>query len=197
VKLALRQGNPQQCRDLVRVGQADLAICSATSNTSAEIVQIPCYRLQRSVITPLRHALLRKKPLTLESLSGYPIITYDEAFSGHSVVGNAFAERGLAPEVVLSAVDADVTKAYVEMGLGIAIIATVAFDAGRDTRLRRIDARHLFPPTMLTFVLRKHAYLRKDIAAFLQMFAPTLPLPEVDAALRGDGAARSAAVPDL
>lgn len=182
VKLSLRQGTPAECRDLVLLGKADLAICTAEDIPDG-IVALPCYRLYRSVMTPLRHPLLRVKPLTLEALARYPIITYDEAFSGSGIVNKTFADAGLKPNIVLSVVDADVSKIYVSMGMGIAISASVAFDAKQDVNLRCIDARHLFKPSDLSMVLRRHSHLRKFMFEFMHLFAPRIDRGDVEEVL--------------
>jgi LysR family transcriptional regulator, cys regulon transcriptional activator len=180
VKLSLRQGNPGQCCELVALGKADLAICTDPTELAGELAQIPCYRLYRSVITPLHHPLIRVKPLTLEALAQYPLITYDEAFSGRHVVEKTFSDRGLNPTIVLSAADADVSKVYVGMGLGIAIFASVVFDPKQDAKLHRIDARHLFKPGSLNLVFRRYSYLRTYMVDFIRIFAPKIDKESID-----------------
>ena len=123
--------------------------------------------------------------MTLAAIARYPIITYDEGFSARSIVDKAFAEAGLTPNVVLSAIDADVSKAYVEMGLGIAILATIAFDARKDANLRQRDAKRLFAPSTLGIVVRRKSYLRGYMIDFMRLFAPALKKSEVDKAIAG------------
>jgi len=190
VRLSLRQGTPAQCCELVLRRQADIAICTETTERTADLVQMPCYLLNRSVVVPKRHPLLRVKPLTLEAIARYPVITYDEGFSGRWIVNQAFAEKDLKPTVVLSAIDADVSKTYVEKGLGIAILATVAFDSGRDRNLSRIDARHLFAASRLNLVARPDVYLRGYMLEFARLFAPHLRKGEVERRLAGQASSR-------
>lgn len=190
VKLTLRQGTPAQCYGLVAQGRADIAICTETQNQPEDVVVMPCYGLSRSVVTPPGHPLLRAKPLTLAAIAGYPIITYDEGFSARSIVDKAFADSSLTPNVVLSAIDADVSKAYVEMGLGIAILATIAFDARKDVNLRRLDAKRLLVPSTLGIVVRRNSYLRSYMIDFMRLFAPALKKSDVDDAVAGRRAAR-------
>ncbi|MDQ6621828.1 MAG: LysR substrate-binding domain-containing protein [Pseudomonadota bacterium] len=185
VALSLRQGTPAQCAAMVATGQADLAICTETSDTPGEVVQIPCYRLQRCVVTPADHPLLRARRLTLKGIARYPVITYAEGFSGRAIVDRAFSDAGLAPKVVLSAIDADVSKSYVELGLGIAILASVAFDPDRDHGLRQIRAGHLFAPSRLSVVVRRGAYLPAYTLAFIRLFSPALPEAEIRSVLAG------------
>lgn len=191
VKLGLRQGTPAQCCELVASGKADLGISTEISDHCDGIIQIPCYQLNRSVITPPRHPLLRIKPLTLEAVARYPLITFDEGFTGQGVITKAFSNQGLKPSVVLSAIDADVSKAYVEMGLGIAILATIAFDPKRDSNLRGTAARHLFDPIRLSVVVRQNSHFRGYMLAFVHMFAPKLRKSEIAGALAGHSSPNS------
>lgn len=197
VQLSLKQGTPVQCAELVARGAADIAICTETQDELEEVAAIPCYLLNRSVVVPRGHPLLKVKRLTLEAVVRYPIITYAEGFSGRSVLNQAFLDRGLAPNVVMSAIDADVSKAYVEMGLGIAILATIAFDGKRDTGLRAIDARHLFAASVLRVAVRRHGYLRPYVHAFIQTFAPKVTRPVVERALAGERVPSPAQLPEL
>ncbi|HZL28872.1 MAG TPA: LysR substrate-binding domain-containing protein [Acidobacteriaceae bacterium] len=192
VSLALRQGTPARCAEMVARGIADFAICTELSSPPADVAQVPCYLVHRSIVTRPRHPLLRERPLTLDAVARYPIITYEAGFNARSVIDEAFVEAGLAPQVVLSAIDADVSKAYVELGLGIAILASIAFDRKRDAALRRIDASHLFRPSALCVVLRKGSYLRRYMSDFIQAFAPTLTAAEIECALAGKQMTRSA-----
>ncbi len=197
VRLSLRQGTPVQCVELVARGTVDIAICTETPGDPEEIVGIPAYRLNRSVVVPRGHALLRVKSLTLEAVARYPIITYDQGFSARWVLDRAFSDRGLEPDVVLSAIDADVSKTYVEMGLGIAILATIAFDAARDKGLRSIDARHLFPASTLRVAVRRHGYLRPYMLEFIRMFAPHVTRERVDRVLAGERVTPPRKIPEL
>jgi len=186
VTLSLLQGTPSQCCDMVARGLADIGICTEAGARS-DVVQLPCYRLTRVVITPPRHPLLRVKPLNLAALARYPVITYAEGFSGRAVFDKTFRDAGLTPAVVLSAIDADVSKAYVEMGMGIAVLARVAFEPSRDKQLRRIDASHLFPSSNLNLVTRPNSFLRGFILDFIQMFAPSLTREEIQASTETGG----------
>ncbi|GGE37968.1 transcriptional regulator CysB [Agaricicola taiwanensis] len=172
VNLTLRQGDPVQCHELVAQGLADLAVCTEARDPPDGVIFIPCFRLNRSIVTQKDHPLTRTGGLTLEKVSKYPLITYGEAFSGRDAMERAFASKGLTPKVVMSAVDADVSKAYVGFGLGIAILATIAFDPARDTELKRLDARHIIPSSALGIVVPKASYLRQYMTDFIIGFAP-------------------------
>lgn len=197
VRLSLRQATPVQCCQLVARGAVDIAICTETRDRLEEVIEIPCYRLNRSVVVPPAHPLLKVKPLTIEAMARYPLITYDDGFSGRWLLDRAFARRGLKPNVVLSAIDADVSKAYVEMGLGIAVLATIAFDAARDPTLRTLDARHLFAPSTLNVVARRNSYLRAYMLSFIEMFAPTLTRATVTRAISGHVPSARGRLPEL
>ena len=133
---------------------------------------LPCVKLQRSVITPLRHPLLSERNLTLEKVARYPILTLDPSFVGGSAVLSAFEDAHIETNIVLSAIDADVIKTYVELGLGIAILPTIAYEPARDRNLRAIDASKLFDPTVARIEIRRGHYLRSDMYDFITMLAP-------------------------
>lgn len=183
VHLSLRQGTAAQCYDYVKVGDADIAIATEVPGTPADLCVIPVYRLPRCIVTPARHPLLKEARPTLESVARYPIIYSDFGYGGTRIVAKAFAEHGLKPRVSVSATDSDVSKIYVELGLGIAILTNVSVDLRRDRALRAIDASHLFPPTTLTIVLRAHTYLRGYALDFITMFAPHLSHEDVNSRL--------------
>jgi LysR family transcriptional regulator, cys regulon transcriptional activator len=172
VRLTLRQGDPVQCCELVASGAADIAISTEIPAIPRELVCLPAYRLTRCIVARRGHRILRTRKLTLEALAKYPVITFDTAFSGRLVVNQAFASADIVPRVLLSAVDADVSKAYVERGMGIAILASVAFDPVKDTQLALRDASHLFKSSFLNVSIRRNAYLRGYMTAFMSAFAP-------------------------
>jgi len=174
VKLILRQGSPTQISALVTSGDADIAIATEAIEHFQELIMLPCYQWNRCVITPPDHALLKEKKLTLEAISQYPIITYDFAFTGRSKINQAFEKKGLTPNVVLTAIDSDVIKTYVELGLGIGILAKMAFDPKRDKHLRAIDAGHLFEPSTTRIGISRNSYLQGFVFDFIEMFAPHL-----------------------
>jgi LysR family cys regulon transcriptional activator len=184
VRLSLRQGSPTQIWDLVNTGEADIVIATEAIELYDALVMLPCAEWNRCVLVPRGHALLRAKKLTLEAIAAFPIITYDFAFSGRTQINQAFADKGLKPNVVLTAIDADVIKTYVELGMGIGIVAMMAYDPKRDTALRAIDASKLFAPSVTRIGLRKNTYLRGYTYDFIEMFAPHLSRSVVDDAMR-------------
>ena len=187
VRLSLRQGSPTQISELVTSGEADIAIATEAIDLYEDLVMLPCYEWNRCVLVPPGHPLLKAKKLTLQSMAAFPIITYDFAFTGRSKMNRAFADKGLTPNVVLTAIDADVIKTYVELGLGIGIVAMMAYDPKRDTHLRAMDASHLFEPSTTRIGIRKNSYLRGYTYEFIEMFAPHLTRTVVDDAMHTKG----------
>jgi LysR family cys regulon transcriptional activator len=185
VKLILRQGSPTQISELVTSGDADIAIATEAIELFDELVMLPCYQWNRCVIVGPRHPLLKLDELTLEAIAEYPIVTYDFAFTGRSKINQAFDAKRLVPNVVLTALDADVIKTYVELGLGIGILAQMAFEPKRDKHLRSIDASHLFTPSTTRIGISRNSYLRGYVYDFIEIFAPHLSHAVVKAAMEG------------
>ncbi len=174
VRLELHQGNPTQVCEMVLAGVADIGIATEAIELFGELIMLACYQWNRCLVAPPDHPILKEDPLTLEAIANYPVVTYDFAFAGRSKINKAFEARGLKPNVVLTAIDSDVIKTYVELGLGIGILASMAFDPARDTRLRVMDASHLFEASTTRIGIRRSAYLRGYVFAFIELFAPHL-----------------------
>lgn len=187
VRLNLREQSPDQIGELVKSGAVDIGIVTETDPQIDALVLLPCYQWNRAIVTPAAHPLLKDKVLTLEAVARYPLVTYDFAFTSDSPIQRAFDARNLKPNVALTAVDADVIKRYVELGLGIGIIAKMAFDPQRDAALRIIDAAHLFEPSMTRIALRRNAYLRGYAYDFIELFAPQLSRSVVEKTMRSPG----------
>ncbi|MDI4633563.1 CysB family HTH-type transcriptional regulator [Pelomonas sp. V22] len=181
VELQLQQGSPQQVARLLLEGEADIGIATEALAQHEELLALPCYRWTHSVVLPLGHEL-SVGPLTLERLSAYPVITYETGYTGRAHIDTAFAAAALPLKVVLSAMDADVIKTYVELGLGVGIVASIAYDEERDRHLHAIDARHLFADNLTRLALRRDAYLRDYAYRFIETFAPPLNRRAVDEA---------------
>jgi len=174
VKLGLHQGNPTQIAEQVLNGEADVAIATESLSLYDDLVTLPCYEWHHCVVVPPKHPLLEEKRLTLAKIAQYPIITYDFAFSGRGKINEAFEKAGIEPNIALTAIDADVIKTYVELGLGIGILAQIAFIPERDRHLRMIEAKHLFKPNTTRIAIRKNEYLRGYTYDFIELFAPLL-----------------------
>jgi len=183
IRLHIHQGNPTQIAQMVVSGAADLAIATEGMDEFEDIVVLPCYQWNHCLVAPPGLPILREEPLTLEAIAEYPIVTYELAFAGRMRINDAFSEAGLRPNVVLAAIDADVIKTYVELGLGVGLIASMAFDEKRDTELRMRDVSHLFAPSTTRIGLRRAAHLRGFTYAFIEMFASQLDRRAVDEAM--------------
>ena len=174
VRLSLHQGSPTQIAEQVLNGDADLCIATESLALYDDLITLPCYEWNHCVITPPRHPLLKEKQLTLETLAQYPIITYDFAFTGRGKINDAFQKAGITPNISLTAIDADVIKTYVELGMGIGILAQMSFIPERDKHLRMVEAAHLFQPSTTRIAIRKNEYLRAYTYDFIELFAPHL-----------------------
>ncbi|GAA7760876.1 transcriptional regulator [Cupriavidus sp. SHE] len=186
VRLSIQQGNPAQIADMILHDQADLGIATEGISGDKSLVSLPGYQWQHMVITPPDHPLLEKKHLTLEDLATFPLITYDVNFAGRPKIDKAFELRHLQPDIVLEAIDADVIKTYVEVGLGVGIVAGLAYDPERDRNLRGIPAGHLFGTNVTHLAVKQGAYLRSFVYTFIELFSPTLNRKLVEQAMSGD-----------
>jgi LysR family transcriptional regulator, cys regulon transcriptional activator len=172
VKLKLLQGNPRQLARMVIEGEADIAIATEALDDYPEFVTLPCYTWHHCVVVPARHALIDAKPLTLEAIAAYPIITYDPTFAGRTSLDRTFAARNLHPEVSLTALDSDVIKSYVALGLGVGIISSRAYRDGKEDGLVALNCDHLFPMQTTRLAYKRGAYLRGYMVEFIRLFAP-------------------------
>jgi LysR family cys regulon transcriptional activator len=187
VKLKLLQGNPHQLAHMVIAGEADLAIATEALDEYDELVALPGYQWHHCLVVPPGHALEHARPLTLEAIALHPIVTYDPTFAGRGAIDRAFAARGLAPEVALSALDSDVIKSYVSLGLGVGIISQRAFREGKEDGLVALDCAHLFPAQTTRLAYRRGAYLRGFTVEFIRLFAPGLAPEDIARAEAGAG----------
>ncbi|HEY2629531.1 MAG TPA: CysB family HTH-type transcriptional regulator [Usitatibacter sp.] len=172
VRLKLLQGNPRQLADMLLSGEADIAIATETLAEIPEFVTLPCYQWHHCVVVKTGHPLTKAKPLTLEAIAKHPIITYDSTFAGRTAIDRAFATRDLSPDVVLAALDTDVIKSYVSLGLGVGIISSRAFRKGKDEGLVALDCDHLFPVQTTRLAYKRGAYLRGYAVEFIKLLAP-------------------------
>jgi len=187
VRLSLQQGSPTQIADMVIAGQADIAIATEALDHYPELLALAGYTWHHCVIVPHGHPLTKVKHLSVDELARYPLITYSPEFTGRSHIDQAFAAKGLKMDVVLTAIDADVIKTYAELGLGVGIIAAMAYDPKRDAKLHAIDAGQLFHNNTTRIAIKRAAYLRRYTYAFIEMFAPHLTHDMVDKARLANG----------
>lgn len=194
VALRMHQGSPKQVAEMLLRGEADLGVATEALADYPGLVALPCYQWTHVVIVPGGHALAVEadagRPLTLERLAQQPLVTYETGYTGRGHIDEAFARRRLQSNIVLEAMDADVIKTYVELGMGVGIVAAIAVDERRDAHLRAIDARHLFAPNMTRVAVRRGAYLRAYVYDFIQTFASPLTRQVVEQAMAPDGASR-------
>lgn len=175
VALELRQASPQRIAQMVAAGDADIGIATEPVEEVTGLSRTPCYRLNHSIITPPRHPLLRQQRVRLQDLARHPIITYDATFRLGRMVRERFKARGLKPDIVISAIDSDIIKAYVEAGFGVAILPTVAYDAARDRGLRAVDANHLFEASNCFVMTLEGRYLENYLRDFTALVKVVLP----------------------
>jgi len=184
VHLTLLQGSPREIAELVETGQADVGIATEALENVPELVSFPFYSWHHAIIVPQGHPLLAVERITLETLAEYPIITYHEGFTGRAHVDKAFAEAGIVPDIVLSAIDADVIKTYVGLGLGVGVVASVAYDQEQDRSLELIPVPELFPSNTTRIAVRRGTYLRSYAHAFIEKVCPDVGEETLKAALK-------------
>jgi LysR family cys regulon transcriptional activator len=186
VRLSLLQGNPKQVAEMVLKDQADMAIATESIAAVDGLISLPCYQWEHVVVVPHEHPLLKAEPLTLEAIAAYPLITYDSAFTGRAKIDHAFHIRDLKPDVLLEAIDADVIKTYVELGMGVGIIAGMAYDQERDKGLQAIPVGHLFGTNVSRVALKQGAYLRSYVYSFIELITPTLTRKLIEQVMSGE-----------
>jgi LysR family cys regulon transcriptional activator len=186
VQLVLHQGGPAELVAMLMSGRADLAIATEALDNVPEFATFPYYRWHHAVIVPNGHPLLAEKELTIERIAAYPIITYSEGFTGRARVDEAFAKAGITPNIAMSALDADVIKAYVELGLGVGIVAAMAVNPERDRALRMLPCEHLFKPNTTRIAARRGNYLRGFICRFIRLCAPSISEADIRTATQID-----------
>lgn len=174
VSLHMHQGTPMQISELAADGTVDFAIATEALELFSDLIMMPCYRWNRAIIVPKDHVLAQQSSLTLQDVAAHPLVTYVFGFTGRSKLDEAFMNHGLVPKVVFTAADADVIKTYVRLGLGIGIVAKMAYDEELDSDLVALDASHLFESSITKIGFRRGTFLRGFMYDFIQMFAPHL-----------------------
>lgn len=191
VKLVLLQGSPEQLAQWVRKDQADLAVATEALADEPDLVTLPCYEWGHVAVAPAGSSWLKHtqgkagRQMALADFSGMPIITYETHFAGRKKIDAAFAKANVQAEVVLEAIDADVIKTYVGLGLGVGIIAEVAFDPTKDQGLLAVPVDHLFGRNTTRIALRQGVFMRTLMYEFIALFAPMLTPKLIDRVLGG------------
>ena len=183
VSLHMHQGTPIQISEKAADGTVDFAIATEALELFSDLLMMPCYRWNRCILVPKDHPLAKLSEISIEDVAEHQIVTYVFGFTGRSKLDDAFSEKGLTPKVVFTATDADVIKTYVRLGLGIGIVAHMAYDPELDTDLVAIEAGHLFASSVTSIGFRKGTYLRGYMYDFIRGFAPHLTRDVVDEAM--------------
>ena len=173
INLNIHQGNPSQVTEQILDGEADVGIATEAISQDNKIFCIPCYSWNRSLVMPREHPLAKEPNITLKHLVSYPLITYDYAFTGSTIVSKVFKEANLEPNIMLTAIDADVIKTYVNLNLGIGLIAEMAFNKEKDKELIARDVSHLFPISTTYIGIRQECFVRSFTFDFIRMFIPS------------------------
>lgn len=174
VSLHMHQGTPMQIAEMAANGTTDFAIATEAMELFSDLIMMPCYRWNRTVLVPKDHPLAKSPVLSLEELAQYPLVTYVFGFTGRSHLDEAFREHGLTPKIAFTAADADVIKTYVRLGVGVGIVASMAYDTELDKDLVALNAGHLFEPSVTKIGFRKGTFLRGYMFDFIKAFAPHL-----------------------
>jgi len=183
VQLIMHQATPSEIATLMESDEADIGIATESLRNNQNFLTFPFYRWYHGVIVPKGHPLTRVKQLTLQAIAKYPIVTYHEGFTGRSMIDETFAKAGLKPEIAMAALDADVIKAYVALGMGVGIIASMAFDEDQDQHLRLLDGSELFKENTTVIALRKGRFLRGFVRRFVTLCIRNLSEKDLQKAL--------------
>jgi transcriptional regulator, LysR family len=186
VQVQLLQGTPDQVAQAVREERADLGLASESLQDSPDLLTLPCYSWQHLAVVPHGHPLCDRTELTLAELATFPLVTYEPTFAGRRQIDAAFAHANLQPQIVLEALDSDVLKTYVELGLGVGLIAEMAISAERDTALRALPAGHLFGQQLTRVAFKRGVLQRSFVPLFTELISPRLPRKLVEQTLRGE-----------
>lgn len=183
VHLALYQATPAEIASMLETDEADIGIATESLRSNKNFVTFAFYRWYHGVIVPKGHPLTQASPLTLEAIAKYPLVTYHEGFTGRAMIDKTFAQAGLSPEIAMAALDADVIKAYVALGMGIGIVASMAFDEDQDHQLELLDASELFEENTSYVALRKGRFHRGFVQRFLMLCVRNLSETQLQEAL--------------
>ncbi len=182
VRLVMNQASPKAIASMLIEGQTDIGIATDTLDDQAGILAFPYYSWEHAVVVPDGHPLQSRKKLTLDAIAEWPLITYDEGLTGRARIDEAFDRAGIIPDMAMSALDADVIKAYVELGLGVGIIASMAFASERDPGLALVSCGHLFERSTSSIAVRRGRFLRDYVYRFIELCSPTLTEQTIKAA---------------
>ena len=188
VSVHLFQGSPEQVAGAVLEERADLGLATESLLEQGELITLPCYEWQHMLVTPAAHALNQIDDVSLQELARYPIVTYGQGFAGRRRIDQAFAQHGLQPDIVLEAIDSDVLKTYVELGLGVGLIAEMAFQSERDSQLQARPVGQLFGSNLTRVAFKRGVYQRGFVYVLAELLSPRLSRKLVEQVLRGESA---------
>jgi LysR family cys regulon transcriptional activator len=187
VRLVINQASPKSIALMLVEGNTDIGIATDTLEDQPGIAAFPYYTWEHAVVVPEGHPLTGRKRLSLDDIAEWPIITYDEGLTGRARIDEAFDRAGVVADIAMSALDADVIKAYVELGLGVGIIASMAFDPERDPGLALIRCSHLFEPSTSSIAVRRGRFLRDYVYRFIELCSPSLTETAIKSATHRHG----------
>jgi LysR family cys regulon transcriptional activator len=188
VRVALHQGNPDQVARMLIDGAADIGLATESLEEHPELITLPCYDWQHVVVVPAGHALAEGPPPTFEQLAEQPLVSYHPSFTGRRRIDQAFAQRRLRPDFVLEAIDSDVIKTYVRLGLGVGIVAEMAMrEEAADAGLVARPVGHLFGRNVSRVAFRRGAYLRHFVYTFAELLSDRLTRALIERAVAGGG----------
>ena len=185
VNISLHQGAPAQVAQMVMDEVAEIGIATESLSEYPELVTLPCYEWEHMLVIPKSHPLAGKVRITLEDLAAEPIITYHPSFTGRTRIDKAFAAKGLTPRIALEAIDSDVIKTYVRLGLGVGIVAEMAVKDGLDDDLVARPASQLFGKNVARIAFKRSAYIRHFVYDFAALLSDRLDRNLIMKALDG------------
>ena len=186
VHLVMHQATPSEIASLLETDAADIGVATESLKANENFVTFPFYRWYHGVIVPAGHPLETAGPLTLQAIAQYPIVTYHEGFTGRAMIDETFAKAGLKPHISMVALDADVIKTYVALGMGVGIVASMAFDEDQDQHLRLLDGSELFKENVTVVALRKNRFLRGFVKRFVTLCVRDLSEQDLQKAVTND-----------
>ncbi|MBU6436859.1 MAG: CysB family HTH-type transcriptional regulator [Betaproteobacteria bacterium] len=191
VSIRLHQGHPEEIGRMVDADVADVGVATEALASMPSLLALPCYSWQHLAVFPAGHPLGSVQSVTLEDLAKYPLVTYQQEFAGRKRIDQAFAAKRIVPQVVLEAIDSDVLKTYVELGMGVGLLAEIAINPPKDVGLATLPLGHLFGPNMARVAIKRGAYLRSFVYTFLELLSPKLTRKAVQEALSAEPPAKA------
>jgi LysR family cys regulon transcriptional activator len=186
VSISLHQGTPDQVARMLIDEVAEIAVATESLANFPELITLPCYEWQHVLVLPFDHPLLQRERIALEDLATVPLITYHPSFTGRTRIDQAFALRGLKPNVVLEAIDSDVIKTYAKLGMGVGIVAEMAMQGDNQTPdLVARPAGQLFGHNLARVAFKRGAYLRNFVLRFAELLSDRLTRASIQQAMKG------------